>query len=143
MADDSEPLGLRSTLDLISSVLRTVGAANATGAFAVGTALRFFSDVPSTHEVIKTIFLFFLFGVVTFALSYAAMFVATLDLDRSMRAEPQQWENLLFPGRQTRTVEETRKSAKGTFIFAMILGLVSFVSFLSGLFYVLFAVNKL
>jgi hypothetical protein len=63
MSDDlpSERLGLRGTLDLISSAFRTAGTANATGAITGGASYRFFSDKPDLQWAIKYITLVFLF----------------------------------------------------------------------------------
>jgi hypothetical protein len=86
MSDDppSERLGLRGTLDLISSAFRTAGTANATGAITAGASYRFFSDKPDIQWAIKYIALVFLFGVATFAVSYIMLLLATIEVDQSL-----------------------------------------------------------
>jgi hypothetical protein len=55
MSDDpkSDRLGLRGTLDLISTALRTAATANATGAITAGASYRFFSDKPDFQDTIR------------------------------------------------------------------------------------------
>jgi hypothetical protein len=100
MSDDppSERLGLRGTLDLISSAFRTAGTANATGAITGGASYRFFSDKPDLQWAIKYITLVFLFGVATFAVSYIMLLLATIEVDQSLArsSEQNEWEKILW-----------------------------------------------
>jgi len=139
MSDEkTDRLGLRGTLDLISNALRTAGTANATGAITAGASYRFFSDKPDVQWAIRYITLLFLFGVLTFALSYIALFIATLDVDNSLdgSSERQPWENIVFASPQ-KTAAEYAKSARRTFVIALLSGLLSAVFFLVGLGFVM------
>ncbi len=100
MPDDppSERLGLRGTLDLISTAFRTAGTANATGAITAGASYRFFSDKPDLQWALKHITLVFLFGVLTFAISYIMLFIATVEIDHSLgRSSAQaEWVHIVW-----------------------------------------------
>src|ERR1700730_13236133 len=85
-APPSERLGLRGTLDLISSAFRTAG----TGAITAGASYRFFSDKPDIQWAIKYFTLVFLFGVVTFAVSYIMLLLATIEVDQSLARSSEQ-----------------------------------------------------
>jgi hypothetical protein len=131
MSDEpkSERLGLRGTLDLISTALRTAGTANATAAITTGASYRFFSDKPDIQWAIKYITLLFLFGVLTFAVSYIALFIATFEIDHSLlhsAEERAEWEHIVWEPPK-KTSEEIAKSARHTFVFAHLFGLLSFL----------------
>jgi hypothetical protein len=134
----SERLGLRGTIDLISKALRTAGTANATGAITAGASYRFFSDLPDLQWAVKQITIIFLFGVLSFTASYIALLIATLEIDNSLgrTSERQQWENILWAA-PNKTAEEYAKLAKRDFIIAILSGLLSLVFFMVGLFVVM------
>jgi hypothetical protein len=140
MPDDSqsERLGLRGTLDLISNALRIVGTANTTGAITAGASYRFFSDLPDLQWAIKQITMIFLFGVLSFTASYIALLIATLEIDRSLgrSSERQQWETILWAALD-KTTEEYAKLAKRDFIISILSGLLSVICFVIGLFVVM------
>lgn len=136
MSDDppSERLGLRGTLDLISSAFRTAGTANATGAITAGASYRFFSDKPDLQWAIKHITLVFLFGVATFAVSYIILLRATLEIDQSFgrSSEQTEWETLLLAQPQ-KTAAEYARSARRAIVIAILFGALSAICFMGGL----------
>jgi hypothetical protein len=140
MSDDppSERLGLRGTLDLISSAFRPGGTANATGAITAGASYRFFSDKPDLQWAIKHITLVFLFGVLTFTVSYIMLFIATVEIDHSLgRSSAQaEWEHIVWAPPQ-KTAAEYAQSARRNFLIALLFGSLSIVSFLVGLGFVM------
>jgi hypothetical protein len=141
MSDESERLGLRGTLDLISTALRTAGTANATGAITAGASYRFFSDKPDLQWAIKHITLLFLFGVAAFVISYLELLLATTEVDQSLgrstaRAE---WENILGAEPQ-KTAAEYAKSARRAFLTAILFGGLSALCFVGGLGWVMLVV---
>ncbi len=125
MSDDppSERLGLRGTLDLISSALRTSGTANATGAITAGASYRFFSDKPDLQWAIKYITLVFLFGVATFAVSYIMLLLATIEVDQTLArsSEQNEWEKILWAQPQ-KTAAEYGQSAQRAYLIAILFG---------------------
>jgi hypothetical protein len=136
MSDEapSKRLGLRGTLDLISSAFRTAGTANATGAITAGASYRFFSDKPDLQWAIKYITLVFLFGVLTFAVSYITLFLATVEIDQSFgrSSEQTEWESLLLAQPQ-KTATEYARSARREVVIAILFGALSAVCFMGGL----------
>ena len=121
MSDDppSERLGLRGTLDLISSAFRTAG----TGAITAGASYRFFSDKPDIQWAIKYFTLVFLFGVVTFAVSYIMLLLATIEVDQSLArsSEQNEWEKILW-ARPQKTAAEYGQSAQRAYLIAILFG---------------------
>jgi hypothetical protein len=136
MSDDlpSERLGLRGTLDLISSAFRTAGTANATGAITAGASYRFFSDKPDLQWAIKYITLVVLFGVATFAVSYIMLLLATIEVDQSLArsSEQNEWEKILWAQPQ-KTAAAYGKSAQRAYLIAILFGGLSALCFLGGL----------
>ena len=139
MPDDSnsERLGLRGTLDLLSNALRTIGAANATGAIAAGASFRF-SDVAHGQGGLKIITIIFLIGVLTFIFSYSALLATTFHIDESMgrSLERQPWENILF-GVRPPTSEESAKFARVAYVIAYYVGVLSLGCFVAGVVFVI------
>jgi hypothetical protein len=127
MSDEpkADRLDLRGTLDLIFQALRTAGTANATGAITAGASYRFFADKPDLQWAIKQITVLFLFGVLTFACSYIALFIDEIDhsLGRSAAAQGE-WEHIVW-------------SPPQNFLIALLFGFLSIVFLLGGLGFVM------
>jgi hypothetical protein len=141
MSDESERLGLRGTLDLISNALRTAGTANATGAITAGATYRFFSDKPDLQWAIKHITLLFLFGVATFVVSYLDLLLATTEVDHFLghSAARAEWEYILGAEPQ-KTAAEYAKSARRRFLTAILFGGLSALCFVGGLGWVMLVI---
>jgi uncharacterized membrane protein YhaH (DUF805 family) len=130
-----ERLGLRGRLAHLESTLRLLGGANATGAIAAGAAFHAFDKNMDVQNAVKVAAVLFLFGIFTFAVAYASLFMATHDIDHSLHKEGEAtWPEFLF-WVPTKSPEQYKKQAKWEFIVAMLSGLASFVFFFVGLYF--------
>jgi hypothetical protein len=134
MGDEkSERLGLRGRLAHLESTLRLLGGANATGAIAAGAAFHAFDKNVDVQNAVKGAAVVFLFGIVTFAVAYASLFMTTHDIDHSLHKDGEStWPEYLF-WIPTKTAEEYKKQAKIEMIVTMFSGLASVVLFFFGL----------
>jgi hypothetical protein len=132
-----ELLGLKGRLAHFESALRLIGGANATGAIAAGAAFHAFSQNAAVQDSVKTAAILFLFGIFTFVIGYAGLFLTTLDIEHSLyKNDEPLWPEYLF-WKPTKSAEEYRKAAQREFIVAVFVGLASFVLFFAGLAHVL------
>jgi hypothetical protein len=75
----------------------------------------------------------FLFGIATFVIAYAFLFLTTHDVDHSLHKDGEPtWPEYLF-WVPTKSAEEYRKQAKRELVVTMFSGLASFVLFFAGL----------
>jgi hypothetical protein len=139
MSDEKpERLGLRGRLAHIESTLRLLGGANATGAIAAGAAFNVFKDTADVQNAVKTAAVLFLFGIFTFVIAYAALFMTVEDIDHSLHKEGEPtWPEYLF-WVPTKSADQYKSTANWEFAFALFGGLASFLLFLSGLAAILF-----
>jgi hypothetical protein len=132
MSDD-KPLDLTGLLDALSSALRLLGTANATGAIAVGAGFQVFEKVAGAQTYIKVVVLIFLFGVLAFTFSYVGLFLARMEFDRYLAQktkERAEWEEVFRPSKgPPTTLSEVRKR----WVIALLSGVVSLICFLVGL----------
>ncbi len=128
----SERLGLRGLLALTDSALRLLGGANATGAIAAGAAFHALEKYGDAQRAVKWAAIAFLFGILSFVVGYVGWYVATLEIDMSLRKvdEPGPEEIFLI---SHKSVEDHRRHARGNFILMSFAGLCSFVCFILGL----------
>jgi hypothetical protein len=139
MGDEkSERLGLRGRLAHMESALRLLGGANATGAIAAAVAFHTFENNAVIQIAVKTAAVLFLFGIFTFTIAYAALFLATEEIDRSMHKQGEEtWPEYLF-WVPDKSAEEHKTMAKWVFGIALFGGLASFSIFIVGLAVILF-----
>jgi hypothetical protein len=138
-----ERLGLRGRLAHFESALRLLGGANATGAIAGGVAFHAFESNAEIQSAVKSAAILFLFGIFTFTIAYAALFVATDDIDHSMHKPGEEtWPEYLF-WIPSKSPEQYKTAAKWEFTVALFGGLASFVLFLCGLAAILFMATHL
>jgi hypothetical protein len=85
--DDRRPLyphGLWTTID---AALKSLGTANAAGAFGVAASLQFITtQSPQTAPAFKVLILIFLFGILTYAMAYMAYTMVLIDYDNWVAA---------------------------------------------------------
>jgi hypothetical protein len=143
MGDEkNDRLGLRGRLAHMESALRLLGGANATGAIAAGVAFHTFENNADIHNAMKASLSLFLFGVFAFTIAYAALFVATEDIDRSMHKQGEEtWPEYLF-WVPTKSAEEYKTMVKWEFGVALFSGLASFSIFIVGLAVILAMANN-
>ena len=138
MGDDKDNrLGLRGKLAHMELALRLLGGANATGAIATGIAFHTFENNADIQIAMKTAVVLFLFGVFTFTIAYAALFLATDVIDYSMHKQGEEtWPEYLF-WVPDKSAEEYKTMAKWEFGIALFGGLASFSIFIVGLLVIL------
>jgi hypothetical protein len=135
---NTERLGLRGRLAHLESALRLLGGANATGAIAGGVAFHAFETNAEIQSAVRSAAVLFLFGIFTFTIAYAALFIATDDIDRSMhKPGDETWPEYLF-WIPSKSPEQYKTTGKWEFTVAIFGGLASFVLFLCGLAAILF-----
>jgi hypothetical protein len=79
--DENAELKFKGLMDIWISSLRLLGAANATGALAAGAAFQAFDKKPEAQSTIKVVVIFFLGGVILFALSQIAIFFTQINME--------------------------------------------------------------
>jgi len=84
MTETPGRLGLRGRLANFESTLRLLGGSNATGAIAAGAAFHAFEKNADVQSAVKTAAVLFLFGIFTFVIGYAGLFLTTHDIDHSL-----------------------------------------------------------
>lgn len=132
---DAKPdqLGLRGTLTLIESALKLLGGANATGALASGVTYHAFAGNVAVQGVVKSAGIFFLYGILAFAIAYMSWFMASFDIDRALRLnETEGAVNEFFPTRGGKLTTYQR-TAKIMIVVMALTATVSFVVFLLGM----------
>jgi hypothetical protein len=143
--DENAELKFKGLMDIWISSLRLLGAANATGALAAGAAFQAFDKKPEAQSTIKVVVIFFLGGVILFALSQIAIFFTQINMERySLRLrESSEWEKTFWAtGRQT-SQDNPLVSAYRSYIVMMFSGLASMVLFFFGLLFVTYFVSSL
>jgi hypothetical protein len=122
----------------MDSALRLLGGANATGAIAAGVTFHTFEKNADIQNALKLAAVLFLFGICTFTITYAALYVATHDLDHSLHKEGEEtWPDYLF-WVPTKSPEEYKKTAYRELVVVVFGMMASFVLFIMGLGVILF-----
>jgi hypothetical protein len=124
--------GLKGRLAHIESTLRLLGGANATGAIAAGVAFHTFENNADIQNAVKIAAVLFLFGVLTFTLAQAFLFITILEVDHAMHKKGEPNPEYLF-WISPKSPEEHKKSAYRTFVVVAFGMLASFVLFIAGL----------
>jgi uncharacterized membrane protein YhaH (DUF805 family) len=141
--DKTERIGLKGRLAHIESTLRLLGGANATGAIAAGAAFHAFEKNVDVQNAIKAAAVLFLFGILTFVVSYAFLFLTTHDIDHSLHKEGEPtWPEYLF-WVPNRSAEDYKKAAYWEFVVTVFGLLATFVLFIVGLWFILSMVLRL
>ena len=132
MPEKSDRLGLRGRLTHFESALRLLGGANATGAIAAGAAFHAFDKNVDVQSWLKLSAVLFLFGIFTFVIAYITWFVTVLEIDQALYKDGEpEWPDDLFM-RRPKTTDESKASAKNTFVVMVLVGLLSFIFFFTG-----------
>jgi hypothetical protein len=132
-----ERLGLRGRLAHIESTLRLLGGANATGAIAAGAAFHAFEKNVDVQNAVKAAAVLFLFGIFTFVVAYAFLFVTIQEIDHSLHKEGEPtWPEYLF-WVPTKSAQEYHNAAYWEFVVTGFGLLASFVLFMVGLWFIL------
>jgi hypothetical protein len=140
--EKNDRLGLRGRLAHMESALRLLGGANATGAIAAGLAFHTFENNADIQTAMKRAVILFLFGIFTFTIAYAALFMATEDIDHSMHKQGEEtWPEYLF-WVPTKSAEEYKTMVKWEVGVALFGGLASFSIFIVGLIVILAMANN-
>jgi hypothetical protein len=116
--------------EIYSSGVRSLGAANATGALAAGAAYQAFEKRPDVQSSIKEIIVMFFAGIIAFTVSQIAIHLAQIYMERYFRqsTEPADWEGTIFGNK--RPDENYLRMVSHDFVvlgFAMIASLVLFL----------------
>jgi uncharacterized membrane protein YhaH (DUF805 family) len=124
--------GWRARFAHFESTLRLLGGANTTGAITAGAAFHAFEKNLDVQGSVKVAAVLFLFGIFTFVISYATLFMAIHDIDHSLEEGKPNWPEDLFWA-PTKSAEDYRKSAKLQFGVSMLAALASFILLFVGL----------
>jgi hypothetical protein len=132
MSDDQR-LSFKGLLDIYTTALRLLGAANATGAIAAGAAFHAFEKTSAAQSSIKGVIVAFLIGVLAFAASYLAIFLTQMNMEHYFAGSREQaeWEKTFLVNQKP--PQNYLAEANRCLVVAMFAGLLSLALFLAAL----------
>jgi hypothetical protein len=126
----------KAFIEVYTSPLRLIGAANATGALAAGAAYQAFEKRPEAQSSIKAIIVFFFAGFAAFVISQMSLFFLQMYMNSYFRRQTKasDWETTLLAGPDKPTsASDNLRMARYDLIVVSFSGLAALVLFLVGL----------